>query len=236
MSISTLPTLPDRLASSELFAGLPPIALADAVATARVRHLDKDVTIFVQGTPTERAHILLEGRIRIVQTDSDGAQLIVRFIGPGETFGTVGLFTDHLYPAHAVTVTECTEISWTEANLIELIAHYPGIALNLIKIIGARLQEAQNRLRELATQRVERRIAHALTRLATQAGQSDEHGTAIDFPLSRKDLAEMCGATLHTVSRTLTAWEKAGIVTTHQQRITIRDIDEIRRRADQLSP
>jgi CRP-like cAMP-binding protein len=105
--------------------------------------------------------------------------------------------------------------------------------MNLVKIIGARLQEAQDRLRELATQRAEQRIARALLRLAEQAGHSTESGTAIDFPLSRKDLAEMCGATLHTVSRTLTAWEKSGTVTTHHQRIIIRELAEIRRRASQ---
>jgi len=71
-----------------------------------------------------------------------------------------------------------------------------------------------------------------LLRLAAEAGQVTDKGTAIDFPLSRKDAADMCGATLHTVSRTLTAWENAGWIETSQQRVTIRDRREIQRRAD----
>lgn len=231
------PLLAERLAGSELFAGLTAPQLVDVAACARVRQLEKGDTIFAQGTVAERAHVVLEGRVRILQTDQEGAQVVMRFVGPGETFGTVGIFTDHLYPAHAVTVIDCLEASWTETAMRELLARYPVIALNLVKIIGARLHEAQHRVRELATQRVERRIAHALLRLAAQAGQeTGGGGTAIDFPLSRKDLAEICGATLHTVSRTLTAWEKSGAITTHQQRVTIRDLQEIRRRADQTSP
>jgi CRP-like cAMP-binding protein len=116
--------------------------------------------------------------------------------------------------------------------LRELIACYPIVALNLVCVIGARLQEAQQRLRELATQRVERRIANALLRLAAKAGQQNHDGTAIDFPLSRKDLAEICGATLHTVSRTLTAWEKEGLLTTANQRLTLHKLPEVRRMAD----
>lgn len=225
-----------KLGETDLFSRLPTAALEEAFASARVRHLEKDATVFVQGTPAKRAHILLDGRIRILQTDADGEQVVMRFIGPGETFGTVGLFTNRRYPAHAVTVTACTEISWSEASLLELIAQHSQIALNLVRIIGARLRETQERLRELATQRVERRIANVLLRLAAQAGEINDKGNAIDFPLSRKDVAEMCGATLHTVSRTLTGWERMGAVNTHRQHVTIRDINAIRKIADDGTP
>jgi CRP-like cAMP-binding protein len=233
--MSTASLLPDVLRTSELFAGLPPPGLAEAVACGRVQTFQKGTPIFAQGAPAERAHIVLGGRIRIQQTDEAGAQVVVRFIGPGETFGTVGLFTDRLYPAHAVAVTDSTEISWSEAALLDLMARHPPIALNLIKVIGARLQESQDRLRELATQRVERRIANALLRLAAQAGKTGSNGTEIDFPLSRKDVAEMCGASLHTVSRTLKSWELRGVLQTNQQRLTIRDMGEIQRRADETA-
>lgn len=233
MNVTTIPILPDRLDKTELFADLPMAGLADALDGARIRRLEKGATIFSQGTAAERAHIVLEGRVRVLQTDEDGAQIVVRFVGPGETFGTVGLFTDHLYPAHAVAVTDCTELSWSEATLLDLMARYPQISLNLLKVVGSRLQEAQDRLRELATQRAESRIARVLLRLAAQAGLQGDDGMSIDFPLSRKDVGEMCGTTLHTVSRTLTAWEKAGALETRQQHVTIRNIAEIRRYAGQ---
>ncbi len=44
----------------------------------------------------------------------------------------------------------------------------------------------------------------------------------IDFPLSREDIAQMTGTTLHTVSRILSRWEEAGLVESGRQRITIR--------------
>ena len=138
------------------------------------------------------------------------------------------------YPAQAVVVTDCVEASWSKPDLLALIAAHPGIAINLVRITGLRLRETQERLAELATLRAERRIAHVLLRLAGQAGQPAGGGTAINFPLSRRDVADMCGTTLHTVSRTLTAWEKAGLLTTSQQHITILDLQEIRRRAEDL--
>lgn len=87
-------------------------------------------------------------------------------------------------------------------------------------------------MRELATQRAERRVAHALLRLARQAGRSTIDGTAIELPLRRKDVADIAGTTLHTASRILTSWEKAGLLATDSQRLTIRRPSEISRIAE----
>lgn len=225
---------PDDLSRSALFAGLDAAGLDAAFAAARIQPAARNATLFHQGDPAGRAHVLLRGRVRITISDADGSQLLVRFIGPGETFGTVGLFTDDTYPAQAVAVTDSVAASWAKADLLALIAAHPGIAVNLVRITGLRLREAQERLAELATQRAERRIAHVLLRLADQAGLPAGGGTAINFPLSRRDVADMCGTTLHTVSRTLTGWEKSGWLTTSQQHITILDLSEIRRRAEDL--
>jgi CRP-like cAMP-binding protein len=70
---------------------------------------------------------------------------------------------------------------------------------------------------------VERRVAHALLRLAQQAGRKIERGIEIDFPISRQDIAEMTGTTLHTVSRILSAWGKRSLVASSRRRIVIRD-------------
>jgi CRP-like cAMP-binding protein len=229
--VSVMPD-PEILAGMELFLGLPRPVLSEVMARAQLRPLAKNETVFTQGQRAERCHALIAGRIRISQSGADGAQLVVRFIGPGEMFGTVALFTDREYPAEAVAMVDSAEISWTETALLDLIGRHPQIALNIVRIVGARLREVQERLRELSTQRVETRIARTLLRLAEQAGQADPDGTKIDFPLTRKDLAAMCGATLHTASRILTAWEKAALIATSRQRVTIRQPAALRRIAE----
>ena len=163
---------PQSLVAMELFRGLPLPALEAVAACTRMRRLPKEIRIFNQGDDGVRAHAVIEGGVRIAQSGSDGAQVVIRFIGPGEMFGTVALFTDGRYPADAITLAETLEASWSEAELLELMRRHPQIAINVIRIIGRRLQEVQDRVRELATQRAERRVAHALLRLARQAGHS----------------------------------------------------------------
>ena len=225
--------VPGTLASLELFQGLAPPALHEVLGVARVRRISRETRIFSQGNPGVRAHALVEGSVHISQSGSDGAQTVMRFIGPGEMFGTVALFTDGRYPADAIAVAHSLEVSWSEGELLELMGRHPKIAINVIRIIGKRLQEVQDRVRELSTQRAERRVAHAVLRLARQAGHSTIDGTAIEFPLRRKDVAALSGTTLHTASRILTGWEKAGLVLTRNQRLTIRGTAEIARIAEE---
>lgn len=90
-------------------------------------------------------------------------------------------------------------------------------------------------MRELATQEARRRVAHAVLRFARQAGRDTAEGTEITFPLRRKDVADIAGTTLHTVSRILTAWEKAGVLTTRKQHLTIRQPSKIVRIAEDVA-
>jgi CRP-like cAMP-binding protein len=223
---------PEYLATIELFRDLSSDEVGEAMALARVRRFDKDTLIFNLGDAAGRAHVLVDGNVRISQSGSDGAQIVMRFIAPGETYGTVALFTDGRYPAEAFAITDSIEASWSEADLRYLLGRYPQIAMNVIHMIGNRLKEAQERVRELATQRAEQRVAHALLRLALQAGQSTSEGTAITFPLRRKDVADISGTTLHTASRILAVWERDGLVLSRNQRLVIRQPSELMRIAD----
>ncbi|MEE3627743.1 Crp/Fnr family transcriptional regulator [Nitrospirillum sp. BR 11752] len=218
---------PQALAGMELFRDLDTGALAEVMAAALIRTVPRHTPLFHQGDPAQHCHALLSGGVRISQTNAAGAQVALRFIGAGEMFGSVPLFTDRLYPADAETVADSVEIRWTEAALRQLISRHPAIALNLVTVIGRRLMEVQDRLREVTTGRVEQRLARALLRLAARSKASDA-GTALAFPLTRKDLAELSGTTLHTASRTLAAWEKRGWLSSGgpqgRSRITVHDL------------
>ncbi len=213
---------PAVLHGMPLFDGLDAAALVDVVQQARTRRVPKATLIFAQGDEAQGGHALIDGRVKIVQSNSEGQQVVMRFIGPGEMFGTLAMFTDGTYPADAVAVSDCVEIHWPAATMTALMERYPRIALNALGIVGQRLRDVQVRLREGATERVERRVARALIRLVRQAGRRVDSGVEIDFPLSRQDLAEMTGTTLHTVSRTLSAWESQGIVESGRQHVVIR--------------
>ena len=226
------PIWAEMVGTLNLFRALSAEGLAAACAVMRVDKVARNCLIVEQGEPAKRAYALGAGSVRIAQTGEDGGQAIIRFIAPGEMFGTVPLFTDHRFPADAIAAEPSVVLSWSERDLRQLIGDHPAIALNLITIMGTRLAELQERVRELATQRIEQRIAQAVLRLASQAGQDRLDGVKIELPLRRKDLADYAGTTLHSASRTLAAWEKAGLLTSRDLHLTIHHIAELRRLAE----
>ena len=112
--------------------------------------------------------------------------------------------------ASATAVVASVAARWDQSATRRLLDRHPRIVMNALTIVGQRLQELQNRYRELATERVEQRVARAVLRLG-KVGRSDDAAVQISFPLSRQDIAEMTGTTLHTVSRILSAWEQRGV-------------------------
>lgn len=223
-----------HLATIGLLAGVPAHDLETFAATAYARRLEPGERVFHQGDAEARVHAVVEGSVRISQSGHDGAEVVMRFIGPGQVFGAVAIFTDGRYPADATALVETIETSWSEPEFLKLMAQHPCVAINAIRMIGRRLQEAQNRVREIATQSTERRIAHALLRLARNSGRPTPEGTEILFPLRRQDVADIAGTTHFTVSRILAAWERAGLVLSRQQIITLPRIEALRKIAETI--
>jgi CRP-like cAMP-binding protein len=218
----TLTLDPTVLRQSEMFAKLSDADLRAVAEAGVVRRLAAGRTAFVQGDPGVSCHSLLEGRVKVVKTRPDGGQSVLRFIGPGEMYGTVAALMDQPFPADAVAVVDSVELVWSVAAMRALMQRFPAIAIGSTAAAGDRLMELQTRVGELTADRVERRIARALFRLAQQAGRRTTDGIEIDFPITRQDLAEMSGSTLHTVSRTLSGWDQAGITGSTRRHIVLR--------------
>jgi CRP-like cAMP-binding protein len=216
-----------RLLNSDMFGALDEAALTAVTGAGSVRRLAAGTTIFAQGDPGHTCHSLLEGRIKIVQTRPDGGQSVLRFIGPGEMYGTVAAMMNKPFPADAVAVVDSVEIVWSVAAMRRLIREWPEIGISSTVSAGGRLFELQRRMGDLTGERVEQRIARALISLGEQAGRRTDTGVEIDFPLTRQDLAELAGATLHTVSRTLSAWDQRGVTASARRRIVIQDAEAL---------
>lgn len=207
-----------------VFEAVAPADLDVILATATARRYAEGAAAYHQGETASAFFVLLHGRMKAVQTTPDGQQVVVRHVDPGDLFGLAMAMRRPTYPASVLAVTESVALAWPDSQWSTLTERVPKLATNAMATMGTRLQDAHTRIRELATEAVERRVAHALLRLVRQAGRKTEDGgIVIDFPLTRQDIAEMTGTTLHTVSRLLSAWEGRGLVSSARRQVTVRD-------------
>ena len=211
------------IAGLPLFADLAPADLDDLLREAHAVHYDKNSVVFEEGQEADSFFVLLHGHVRATKVTPDGQQVVVRYVTPGEVFGVAMAIGLARYPATAMAVDDSVALVWPAAIWPRLVEKHPALATNTLQTVGNRLQDTHTRVIEMSTEQVERRVAHALLRLTQQAGRQIESGVEIDFPISRQDIAEMTGTTLHTVSRILSAWEQQGLIDGGRQRIVVRD-------------
>ncbi|MEO8319199.1 MAG: Crp/Fnr family transcriptional regulator [Bradyrhizobium sp.] len=211
------------VANVQILAGLNAGDLDAILRDARSVRYPKDSSVFDQGSEAHSFFVLLHGHLRVEKTTPQGQQIVVRYVSAGELFGVAQAMGLKAYPATAMAVVDSVALSWPSKVWPQLIAQFPALATGALQTVGSRLQDTQARVVEMSSEQVEQRVAHALLRLAKQAGRKVEQGVEIDFPISRQDVAEMTGTTLHTVSRILSAWEQQGLVEGGRQRIVLRD-------------
>lgn len=211
----------DILGRTELFRGVDSAALVDIQAAGFRKRLESGEILFQQGDSAALLFIVIAGRLRATQTTSDGQQIIIRYLGPGETAGHTILSRGDVHLSTVMAVHDTFLIGWSGDTIQRIMEQHPSVAINALVMLSARYHEIQRRLLELSTEKVEQRVGHMVLRLANQAGRHTARGVEIAFPLSRQDLAEMTGTTLHTVSRILSRWEDLGIVDCGRRQITL---------------
>ncbi|MER8367726.1 Crp/Fnr family transcriptional regulator [Mesorhizobium sp. M1378] len=209
------------IAGLPVFGGIAPTDLDRIIGQARSLRIAKDQPVFEQEQEADSFFLLLDGHVRVVKSTPDGHEVTVRYISPGELMGIAHALGLTTYPASAIAAVDCIVLAWPSRLWPTFAADFPSFGSNTYKAVGSRLQDAHSRVIEMSTEQVEQRVARGLLKLVKQSGKKTNEGILIDFPISRQDIAEMTGTTLHTVSRLLSAWENQGLVKSGRQKVMV---------------
>ncbi len=213
-----------------LFSDLAEQDLASLAGQARVDHFEREAAVFYQGDECDRVWLVRQGRVKIVHHEEDGREVILEIISPGEAFGGAVLFMPH-HPATAKAMDEVETVSLPSAAYALFLTTHPKTTLKLIRMLGLRLHSMMD-LQILAGERVERRLAHILLKLADRVGRAEADGILITISLTRQDLADMAGTTLETAIRTMSRFRAQGLIETRRGGyLVITDVEKLRQQA-----
>lgn len=162
------------VANLPMFAGLAPGEQDDLLREARSIRYTKGTAVFEQGFEADRFFVLLHGHLRVEKTTPQGQQTVVRYVSAGELFGVAQAMNLAHYPATAVAAVDSIALAWPSSSWNRLVSKYPSLASSALQTVGSRLQDTQARVIEISNEQVEQRVAHALLRLANQAGRKVE--------------------------------------------------------------
>jgi CRP/FNR family transcriptional regulator, nitrogen oxide reductase regulator len=218
---------PAVLVRSRIFDGLTDAEREQCLERGESLTLKRDHVLARQGDPARLFCLVETGSLKLLQLTAEGAEVIVRFVSPGEPFGGVVALGEAPYPVSAVVVQPSVVRAWNRALLADLLTQYPQVRVNIMREMTTHMTDALTRVRELTTARVDQRLAQTLLRLSRQCGQAEAGGVLITQPLTRQELADLAGTTLYTVSRTLTKWESLGIIESRKRLLLLRSPEQL---------
>jgi CRP/FNR family transcriptional regulator, nitrogen oxide reductase regulator len=208
------------LRHSSIFSSLNDDEFSELANLAIEKSFMPNEFIFWDGDAPEWFYIIAEGKVKALKYSSLGKEFVIAFFGPGEMFGEVAVFENKPYPASAQTVTETKVVGIKTDKFLPFLANHPQVALRIISILAGRLRDAQGRLRDLAGEKVEQRLASVLLMLSVKLG--------LTLPFTRQEIADMVGTTTETAIRVMSHLKDRGIVRSVRGKVIILDKEKLR--------
>ena len=202
----------EALVNVPLFSDLSRSELAALAGRFRVDRFRRDDYIFYEGDPAARFWVVKEGQVKIVKYNEGGKEIVIEVIPPGEIFGSAALLMKN-QPATARALSDAVTLSLSIQEYKRMLHEYPAVSVRVIEILGERLRGVIG-MRMMISERVERRVAHVLLKVASKCGVETDSGWMINVSLSRQEIAELADTTTETAIRVMSRFSKSGWVKT----------------------
>ncbi|MCB9477172.1 MAG: Crp/Fnr family transcriptional regulator [Deltaproteobacteria bacterium] len=187
----------------------------------------KGASLFWEGDRPEWLWIVKTGKVKVFKQSASGKETILRIVHAGEVFGELALFDGRPYPDSAKAMESCEVLRLPRTEFLRLVREHPTVSFEILLELSARLREAQETIQALAVERVEKRIATLLLKLADRMGRGEGEAVRIPVNLTRQDVADMVGSTVETSIRILSRLAKDGVIETKGKTIYIRDMERL---------
>jgi CRP-like cAMP-binding protein len=182
-----------------------------------VRHCRKKDFIYLEGQTANDLYMVNKGEIKTFRMNSDGKELITGFHQPGSFLGYIPLLEDRPYTENAVAMEETEITIIPRQDFLALIYASNEMAMKFIHFLTNNLEDAENRLLQIAYQSVRQRVASALLRLMELA-KPDHEDTIM---IGRKDIANLIGTATESLNRTLSDFKDEKLIDIADGGITI---------------
>jgi len=202
-----------------LFTSFPEDQLRMLATMVMRRSAPRSTTIMAGGDPTDSLYIVLSGRLKVMMSDSEGKEVILSILGPGEFFGEMGLIDEEPRSASVVTMEPCELLSVSKRDFNKCLAENFEMAMAVMRGLVRRLREADRKIGSLALLDVYGRVARLLLDMAENVNGEK----VVTKRLPKQDIAKMIGASREMVSRVMKDLQTGGYIEMRGSNIVLRD-------------
>lgn len=178
----------------------------------------KNSILINEGDESDALYIILEGRVKVYVSDSEGREVILNIQGPGEYFGELTLIDEAPRSASVMTLENAAMSVVSRSGFQHCIAEHPELALKLIRVLSRRVRSLTEHVKNLALLDVYGRVSRTLEHLATCYPDGK---LVVEQRLTHQDIANMVGASREMVSRIMRELAIGGYIKVQHKKITL---------------
>lgn len=182
-----------------IFSRVPDEALVTIARIAHHRRVPRGVTLVHAGDLTDSLYVLINGSIKVMNTNEEGREVILAILGPGEFFGEMGMIDGSPRSATIVSTEACEFLTITKEDFRQVLSENFEITLQIMKSLVHRLREADRKIESLALQDVHGRVG----KLLLDFSEIKSGRRIVTRKLTKQDIAKMVGASREMVSRVM---------------------------------
>jgi CRP-like cAMP-binding protein len=213
-------------------ASVPPYAALDERALKRIAksatQLDapRRTVIFRPGDPAAGIHILMSGHVKLALPARDNGEKVIAIIGPGQSFGELGMFLEEPHMLSAESVDNAKLVRVEKAAILACIKRNPQFAAEMITSLGRRLRDL---IREIDSWRRHSGPQRVIDFLAGELPAGVLSGTtSVLLPAKKRVIASRLDLTHEHFSRILRDLTEAGLISVEGPTVIIRDVQRLR--------
>ncbi|MGE5416692.1 MAG: Crp/Fnr family transcriptional regulator [Acidobacteriota bacterium] len=215
------------LSRVSFFKGLEPEELKKVESKSNERIYPKGTTIFVEGQDTDGIYIVTSGLIKIVKLSKDGREKTLAILGEGEILGEMALFEQNSRSAAAETLEQTTVAVISKVDFEMLIDQIPHLGRKVISILGERLREADQQIKDLLFLNARSRVICNLVQLAEKHAKLEKGQMKVSLKLTHAELANLIGVSRETATKIITDLQDTGLITIERKQIVVHDLEKL---------
>lgn len=209
----------DQLKQIELFSSLTEQELSSICERLVVKRFRKNEIILFEEDTNEYMYIILNGKVKVVQTLDDGKEILLAVHRTGEFFGEMSFIDGRTSPATVVAVVDCAVSLISKKDFFAILNTNQKILHNLLNILCTRLRESWDKIQILNLKNASDRIKILLFMLSHKYGEKTSDGITLNIKLTHQEIAEMTGMARETVTRVIDRWLKEGEINILENRL-----------------
>jgi CRP/FNR family cyclic AMP-dependent transcriptional regulator len=168
--------------------------------------------VFMEGQTGQWVHFLLEGRAKLLTTNSEGKTLILKIAEGKEILGLHSILAGRPYEITVETLERCRIGYLSREEFLRFLEEHADACLEVAKHLGRDCHVAYDVIRSIGYSSVEEKLARFLVQCADAAPATDGKTVSVKLPLTREEIAQRIGCSRETVSRTLSGFKRQRLV------------------------